>query len=176
MTTLTWGRSTSFWPAPPKAHKATAGHQRSTFKALVDELIAAPEMDLYDAIESGVPTYMVDVIAAATGEPAAGVMEFIGVSQTTLRRKVEAKEPLPDVAGHRVMAFLRVAATLQRLLKESGDPEQLRTFDMQAWLAQWMRQGLPEFGGKAPVDMLRNPEGQRAVEQVLERMRGGLPA
>jgi len=24
--------------------------------------------------------------------------------------------------------------------------------------------------------MLRNPEGQRAVEQVLERMRGGLPA
>ncbi|WP_373994892.1 hypothetical protein [Duganella sp. HH105] len=24
--------------------------------------------------------------------------------------------------------------------------------------------------------MLRNPEGQRAVEQVLERMRGGLAA
>ena len=105
MTTLTWSRSTSFWPAPPRAHKATAGHQRSTFKALVDELIAAPEMDLYDAIEAGVPTYMVDVIAAATGEPVAEVMEFIGVSQTTLRRKIEAKEPLPDVAGHRQGVF-----------------------------------------------------------------------
>ena len=63
------------------------------------EVLATPEVDLYDAIEAGVPTYMVDVIAAATGEPAADVMEFIGVSQTTLRRKVDAKEPLPDVAA-----------------------------------------------------------------------------
>lgn len=178
MSTLTWGRPAppSFWPAPQKARKATAGQQRSTFEALVKEIIASPEVDLYDAIEAGVPTYMVEVIAAATGEAAAEVMEFIGVSQTTLRRKIEAKEPLPDVAGHRVMAFLRVAATLRRLLTESGDPEQLRDFDVQAWLAQWMRHGLPEFGGKAPVEMLRNPEGQRAIEQVLERMRGGLPA
>ena len=89
---------------------------------------------------------------------------------------MEAKEPLPDVAGHRVMAFLRVAATLRRLLKESGDPEQLTHFDQEAWLSQWMRQALPELGGKSPAEMLRNPEGQRAVEQVLERMRGGLPA
>ena len=74
------------------------------------------------------------------------------------------------------MAFLRVAATLRRLLEESGDPEQLREFDMEGWLAQWMRQRLPELGGKSPAEMLRNPEGQRAVEQVLERMRGGLPA
>jgi len=106
--------ATSFWPTF-RGHKSP-GQQRSTFSTLVQEVLATPEVDLYDAIEAGVPTYMVDVIAAATGEPAADVMEFIGVSQTTLRRKVEAKEPLPDVAGHRVMAFLRVAATLRRLL------------------------------------------------------------
>jgi len=88
---------------------------------LVHEVLATPEVDLYNAIEAGVPTYMVDVIAAATGE-------------------------------------------------------QLIRFDMEAWLSQWMRQALPEFGGKSPAEMLRNPEGQRAVEQVLERMRGGLPA
>ncbi len=164
----------SFWPAF-RAHKST-GQQRSTFEALVHEVLATPDVGLYEAIEAGVPTYMVDLIAAATGEPTADVMEFIGVSQTTLRRKVEAKEPLPDVAGHRVMAFLRVAATLRRLLEESGDPEQLREFDMEAWLAHWMRQSLPEFSGKSPAEMLRNPAGQRAVEQVLERMRGGLPA
>ena len=39
-----------------------------------------------------------------------------------------------------------------------------------------MREELADLGGKTPADMLRNPEGQRAVEQVLERMRGGLPA
>jgi putative toxin-antitoxin system antitoxin component (TIGR02293 family) len=167
-------RATSFWPT--FRGQKSPGQQRSTFETLVQEVLATPEVGLYDAIEAGVPTYMVDVIAAATGESAADVMEFIGVSQTTLRRKVEAKEPLPDVAGHRVMAFLRVAATLRRLLKESGDSEQLTHFDLEAWLSQWMRQALPELGGKSPAEMLRNPEGQRAVEQVLERMRGGLPA
>jgi Protein of unknown function (DUF2384) len=39
-----------------------------------------------------------------------------------------------------------------------------------------MAQPLPEFGGKTPAQMLRNPEGMRAIEQQLERMRGGLPA
>jgi Protein of unknown function (DUF2384) len=39
-----------------------------------------------------------------------------------------------------------------------------------------MREPLPELGAKTPAEMLRNPEGQRAVEWVLERMRGGLPA
>ncbi len=119
---------------------------------------------------------MVNVIADATGESAADVMEMVGVSPTTFRRKEELNEPLPDVAGHRVMGFLRVAATLRRLLHESGDPDQLNGFDVEGWLAQWMRQALPELGGKTPAQMLRNPEGQRAVEQVLERMRGGLPA
>ena len=109
MSAVPTGRNSSFWPTL-RGHKS-AGQQRSTFEALVHGVLATPEVDLYDAIEAGVPTYMVDVIAAATGEPAADVMEFIGVSQTTLRRKVEAKEPLPDVAGHRVMAFLRVAAS-----------------------------------------------------------------
>jgi hypothetical protein len=55
-------------------------------------------------------------------------------------------------------------------------PEALSTFDLGAWLASWMQQALPEFGGKTQAEMLRNPEGLRAVEQVLERMRGGLPA
>jgi uncharacterized protein (DUF2384 family) len=74
------------------------------------------------------------------------------------------------------MGFLRVVATLRRLLEESGDADLQKGFDLEGWVAQWMREQLPELGGKTPAEMLRNPEGQRAVEQVLERMRGGLPA
>ena len=143
---------------------------------LIGRVIESPGMTLFDAVEAGVPTYLVNVIAGATGQAVSDVMDIIGVSQTTFRRKEEANEPLPDVAGHRVMGFLRVAATLRRLLEESGDPEQLKEFDLEGWVAQWMRERLVELGGKSPAEMLRNPEGQRAVEQVLERMRGGLPA
>lgn len=149
---------------------------RRVFHDLVGRVNASPGIVLFNAVEAGVPTYLVNVIAGATGEPVAAVMDLIGVSQTTFRRKEEADEPLPDVAGHRVMGFLRVAATLRKLLEESGDPQQLNDFDLEGWLAQWMREELPELGDKTPAQMLRNPEGQRAVEQVLERMRGGLAA
>ena len=165
-----------FWVVHVKRQNVSLKDWRRAFHDLVGRVMASPGVTLFDAVEAGVPTYMVNVIAGATGEAVADVMDIIGVSQTTFRRKEEANEPLPDVAGHRVMGFLRVAATLRRLLEESGDPELLKDFDLEAWVAQWMREQLPELGGKTPSEMLRNPEGQRAVEQVLERMRGGLPA
>jgi putative toxin-antitoxin system antitoxin component (TIGR02293 family) len=166
----------TFWVVQIRRQNASIKEWRRAFHDLVGRVNESPAVILFDAVEAGVPTYLVNVIAGATGEAVTGVMELIGVSQTTFRRKEEANEPLPDVAGHRVMGFLRVAATLRRLLEESGDPEEVRDFDLESWVAQWMREQLPELGGKTPAEMLRNPEGQRAVEQVLERMRGGLPA
>jgi putative toxin-antitoxin system antitoxin component (TIGR02293 family) len=166
----------TFWVVQIKRQNAGVKEWRRAFHDLIGRVIESPGVTLFNAVEAGVPTYLVNVIAGATGEAVTDVMDIIGVSQTTFRRREEANEPLPDVAGHRVMGFLRVAATLRRLLEESGDPERLKDFDLEGWVAQWMREQLAELGGKTPAEMLRNPEGQRAVEQVLERMRGGLPA
>ena len=165
----------TFWVVQVKRQNVSVKDWRRAFHDLVGRVMASPGVTLFDAVEAGVPTYMVNVIAGATGETVADVMDIIGVSQTTFRRKEEATEPLPDVAGHRVMAFLRVAATLRRLLEESGEPHLLKDFDLDVLMAQWMREQLPELDGKTPAELLRNPDGQLAVEQVLERMRGGLP-
>ena len=164
-----------FWPLSPRSSKGK-GEDRQVLRDLVARVTTSTGTVLFDAVEAGVPTWLVDVIAGATNESVADVMDLIGVSPTTFRRKEEMSERLPDVAGHRAMGFLRVAATLHRLLDESGDLQQLRGFDVEGWLAQWLRNELPELGGKTPAQLLRNPEGQRAVEQLLERMRGGLPA
>lgn len=145
-------------------------------RALVERVREAPGNHLYDAVEAGVPTDVVKLIAKATGEPASVIMGLAGVSQTTFVRNEAANKPLPDVAGHRIMAYLRLLATLRSMLDESGDPEQMKTFDLEGWFARWVREKLPELGNKTPADMLRNPEGQRAVEQLLQRMRGGLVA
>ena len=171
-------QAAEFWELPARRSRSVADTRdwRRAFHELILRMNASPGVVLFDAVEAGVPTYLVNAIAGATGESVAEVMDLIGVSPTTFRRKEEAGEPLPDVAGHRVMGFLRVVATLRRLLDESGDPLQLKRFDLEAWVARWMREALPELGGKTPAEMLRNPEGQRAVEQVLERMRGGLAA
>lgn len=175
------GATDTFWalrpPSPQSSGRPNSpAAYRRVLHDLVGRVMVSPGVDLFNAVEAGVPTDLVTVIAGATGEAVVSVMDLIGVSQTTFRRKEEAREPLPDVAGHRLMGYLRVVATLRRLLAESGDPEQVRAFDLEGWVAQWMREELPDLGGKTPAEMLRNPEGQRAVEQVLERMRGGLPA
>ena len=164
--------------ASDSARKVRDPHfeKRRELNDLVSRVSGSPGIELFNAVEVGVPTHVVHMIADATGEPIGAVMDLIGVSPTTFRRKEEAKARLPDVAGHRVMGYLRVVATLRKLLEESGDPEAMKSFDVQAWVAQWVRVGLPELGGKTPAEMLRNPEGQRAVEQVLVRMRGGLVA
>ncbi len=149
---------------------------RGRFRELVQWVQEARPIQMYDAIEKGVPTSIVLLIAAVFGAPRESVMNLIGVSESTFRRKEEASEPQPEVAGHRVMAFLRIVAKLSRLLEESGDPAQLKSFDLEGWVREWLATPLPEFTDKTPAEMLRNPEGQRAVEELLERMRGGLPA
>lgn len=155
--------------------RSGARDPRAAFHELLGMIVDCPPVDLYDAVEEGVPTAVVPVIAGAFGGTHESVMELIGVSETTFRRKQEASEPLPEVAGHRVMGFLRIVARLQRLLHDSGDPVQLAGFDLETWVRDWMGEALPEFGGKTPAQMLRNPEGQRAIEELLDRMRGGLP-
>ena len=148
----------------------------AAFRALLRRVQACTPMQLYDAVEEGVPASVVPLIAAAFGESVASVMDLVGVSESTFRRKEEAHEALPEVAGHRVMGFLRIVATLRRLLDESGDPERLAAFDLEGWVSEWLHTPLPEFNGRTPSQLLRNPEGQRALEAMLHRMRGGLPA
>lgn len=149
---------------------------RRALQTLVQRIMASDDVALFEALEMGVPTALVDLIAAATNEPVTRVLEVIGVAPTTFKRKDEAHESLPDAAGQRVMGLLRVMATLQRALEESGDPEQVAAFDLEAWMAQWLKEPLAELRNKTPAEMLRNSEGQRALEQIIERMRGGLPA
>lgn len=166
----------SLFVLPFKKSTASVKECRRVFDQLVDRVTTSPGIVLFEAVEAGVPTYLVHVIAGATAQPVTTVMDLIDVPETTFRRKEKIGEPLAGAAAYRVMGFLRVAATLRRLLEESGDPEELKDFDLSGWVAQWMREELPELGGKTPAEMLRNPEGQRAVEEVLERMRGGLAA
>lgn len=172
-TTAGEDRSSAFWAIKKRDVER---NPKLALQSLLSRIRESPPTRLYDAVEQGVPAYMVPLLAGAFGDSAATVMNLIGVSETTFRRKEEADQPLPEVAGHRVMGFLRILATLQHLLEESGDPELMTDFDLESWVSEWIREPLPEFDERTPAQMLRNPEGQRLVEELLGRMRGGLPA
>lgn len=162
-----------FWSSPPKSLERS---WRSAWDRLVDQLRDSDPLTLYRAVEQGVPAFTVVLISKAFDAPAPQVLDIIGLAETTYRRKSEAGESLPEVAGHRAVALMRVVAKLRQLLAESGDPQRVKEFDLDSWVSDWIKEPLPELGGATPAALLRNPEGQRVVENLLERMRGGLAA
>lgn len=162
-----------FWAPPTRGVEES---WRSQWDRLVDQVRVSDHLTLYRAVEEGVPAITVMLISKALCETAPGVLDIIGCPETTYQRKAKAGEPLPDAAGHRTVALMRVVATLRQLLVESGDTEQVKDFDLEGWVSAWLRAPLPELGGATPAALLRNPDGQRVIETLLERMRGGLVA
>ena len=67
---------------------------RSPWTRLVDRVSESDPLTLYKAVEEGVPAATVAILSRALGEPAPGVLDIIGLAETTYRRKAEAGEAL----------------------------------------------------------------------------------
>ena len=114
-TTRAIGKRTVFDEVLPGKQPEKQRDKKRELSDLVSRVSGSPGIELFNAVEAGVPTRVVNMIAEATGEPVSAVIDLIGVSPTTFRRKEEAKECLPDVAGHRVMEIGR-ASCRERVL------------------------------------------------------------
>ena len=167
--------SIGFWKPTRRGHLSLAA-SRAAFSDLVVHVQRLPSIALYEAVEEGVPTCLIDLIARVMRLQPSRVIAMLGLSPTTLRRRALANEPLPELVGHRIMGLLRIAATLRRVLCQDREPAREAIFDLESWLGDWLLRAHPELGGRTPANLLRNPEGLRAVEQLVQRMSGGLPA
>ena len=47
------------------------------------------------------------------------------------------------------------------------------SFDLDAWLEEWLRRPQPALGGRLPANLLHDPEGQESVKRVLGAMISG---
>lgn len=166
-------RRYDFWGLPAKE---IGRNWRQQWNRLLDQIRQVDSWTLFKAIEEGVPATTVLVVAKALGYPSLEILRMLGLSESTFRHKVEIGAPLPEVSGHRAVALLRVIARLGQLLADSGDKELLSHFDLESWIGAWLKEPLPELGGATPATLLRNPEGCRVVERLLDEMRGGLVA
>ncbi|WP_425057409.1 MbcA/ParS/Xre antitoxin family protein [Roseateles toxinivorans] len=59
------------------------------------------------------------------------------------------------------------------MIEESGSTQDVDA--LSTWLDTWLAEPLPELGGATPTQAWTSEDGQRQVETLLERMRGGLP-
>lgn len=170
------GLPTSFWKRHLAKRPGSDSARVKAFNAIVRDVGQATPVELFSATKEGVPSLLVELIESAFRWPQNFVTSVIGVAPTTYTRKRDAGEDLPEVVGQRVVSILRLEATLKRLLEESGDPDALKHFDVNHWFSQWLLEPQPEIHGMQPAHLLWNQDGVRALELLLERMRGGLPA
>ena len=161
-----------FWTIQRGRAGSAASRPSRVFADLVDRVLTQSGTVLFDALEFGVPTEMVAVVAGAMSQPHVEVLRMLGVSPATFRRREALNNVLPTLAGHRVMSLLRLAATMHRTIDKDGKRSTGEVLGRHDWLAGWLRQPMLQFGRRTPAEMLRNAEGLRVLELEIERIWG----
>jgi len=104
---------------------------------------------------------------SAAAEPRRATV-FAGTVKPS-RRQVNSRllRNSPDEASAHRRVALRVRMMLHATTADAS------SFDVDAWVAAWMKSPLPQLGGKRPAEILLMLEGWEAVEGALESMGGG---
>jgi uncharacterized protein (DUF2384 family) len=82
----------------------------------------------------------------------------------------EAGGILAGEESARAAGFARLVGQVEAMVLESGDPAGL---DAAAWVARWLMEPLPAFGGVRPADLMDTVEGRALVSLRLAKMRSG---
>jgi hypothetical protein len=72
--------------------------------------------------------------------------------------------------GARVAGFARLVGQVEAMVLESGDPA---GFDAAGWVARWLMEPLPAFGGVRPAGFMDTSERQAVVSLTLAKMQSG---
>ena len=121
-------------------------------------------------IKSGVPASEAKRLFAdlAIGQGAA--FKALNLSTATVNKKAKLGAILSPDESERVLGCARLVGQVEAMIEESGDPA---GFDAASWLAQWLTEPLPAFGGVRPADLMDTMEGQGLVSSALAKLQGG---
>jgi putative toxin-antitoxin system antitoxin component (TIGR02293 family) len=97
-------------------------------------------------------------------------LKALNLSAATVNKKAKHGETLSPEESERVVGFAKLVGQLEAMIQESGDPTD---FDARAWLARWLTEPLPAFGGARPADLVDTMEGQGLVSAALARVQSG---
>ena len=95
---------------------------------------------------------------------------LLGLSRSTVDRKVREDKPLSRDEGERVLGMARLVGQAEAMVAESGDAAD---FDAPKWLAGWLAQPLPALADRAPGEFMDTAEGQALVAGLLGLMQSG---
>lgn len=94
----------------------------------------------------------------------------LDLSTATVNKKAKRGTILSREESERVVGFAKLVGQLEAMIEESGAPT---GFDSRAWMARWLTEPLPAFGGARPADLIDTMEGQGLVSSALAMLQSG---
>ena len=94
----------------------------------------------------------------------------LNLSTATVNKKAKHGENLSPEESERIVGLAKLVGQLEAMLQDSGNPA---NFDARAWMARWLTEPLPAFGGVRPADLMDTMEGQGLVAAALAKLESG---
>ena len=150
-------------PSPSKTKVAAAS------LTYVDVYRATP-LERIDMVRRGIPASEAKRIFADLPIGQGAGLAALNLSVATVNKKAKSGELLSAEESERVVGFAKLVGQLESMIEESGDPA---SFDAKAWIARWLTEPLPAFGGARPADLIDTMEGQGLVSDALAKVQSG---
>jgi putative toxin-antitoxin system antitoxin component (TIGR02293 family) len=130
----------------------------------------ASPLERIDMIRRGIPASEAKRIFADLTIGQGTGFKALNLSTATVNKKAKQGETLSPEESERVVGFAKLVGQLEAMIQDSGDPA---NFDARAWMARWLTEPLPAFGGVRPADLMDTMEGQCLVSAALGKIQSG---
>lgn len=169
---------------PPEAAKAAFEKTKAATTMVGKRKTGAPwlgrhwYLDIYRAsplerislIRKGIPASNVKRLLTDLRIGQGVGFKALNLSTATVNKKAKQGAMLSREESERVIGFAKLVGQLEAMIQESGD---LTDFDARAWMARWLTEPLPAFGGARPADLVDTMEGQGLVSSALAKLQSG---
>ena len=133
-------------------------------------LYRATPQDRIALARQGIPASEAKRIFADLMPSQAAGFAALNLSTATVNKKAKNGENLSPEESERIIGFAKLLGQLEAMIEDSGDPT---NFDAKAWMARWLSEPLPAFGGLRPADLVDTMEGQGLVSTALAQIQSG---
>lgn len=151
----------------PVASAAAEG-QPATFSYL--GVFRATPSERIAMIRGGVRASEAKRLLADLGVEQGAGLKALNLSTATVNKKAKQGQTLSPAESERVIGCAKLVGQVEAMVRESGEIE---GFDAAAWVARWLTEPLPAFGGARPVDLMDTMEGQGLVAAAVAKLQGG---
>ncbi len=157
---------------------AASGDQATALSTIA--VYRATPLERIDMIRRGVLASDAKRMLAELAMGQGAVFKALNLPTATVNRKAKDGETLSPEESERIVGFARLVGQLEAMIQDSGhqdlgcqDPGHPARFDARAWMARWLTEPLPAFGGTRPADLMDTMEGQGLVSAALARIESG---